>query len=620
MFVSTDKLNLIIMSSVEADQIGGLEPGSVYVEFSSSSFPDDSEQGTDLADSINEILRTPERDQYEDQAFMALVDIQKTCEVDFETICSTPTFTGIDLPSVSSFSLNAESLRSLFASIVVEDSNMPTPVVAWYRRKLREKKPLPELSGEGLKFLRDIQKHLQPRSLVGHVRRLAGSGRNDDRRDHKHDHDHAHVHAADADVRAPHAHHDHLVQPSPSPNSGAALPLQPEPEPASHRMVRASRQLHSHQDHHHESDSDSDHEEDRDHGFGDGRPPRDQPPRPAGLGMWWDNLLHGEPRQPLPPPPMEGPDGDSDSSAGIDLVPSLGYGSNGDSCMLTNFHLLSSPCQGSLVNLGQVRANYLFDTYSASVQSAADDWGNGWEHGHHAHHGHPLLALGLLGVAGFYFYRRHQKMKDIRRILTVIEANPELKAQVESAAGCKIPPRSKCGGCSSNAKCLAGRVGKALLFVIAFYFVLMTSFGITTALLRRMSPPPEVCEARGDPHCGPGIFAALLLLGAVAAGEVALLTYVGRTFCSSCCGGGAAAHGEDVDGDLGSPVLANDHSSWYPAQMYSALPSESSHGGAAEMQTFSAHTGTRAVYAQTVQTTTIAPMREVTPVSQVTML
>jgi hypothetical protein len=215
-------------------------------------------------------------------------------------------------------------------------------------------------------------------------------------------------------------------------------------------------------------------------------------------------------------------------------------------------------------------------------------------------------------------------MKDIRRILTVIEANPELRAQVESAAGCQIPPRSKCGGkCSSNAKCLFGKVGKALLFVLAFYFVLLTSFGVTTAILHHMSPPPEVCEARGDPHCGPGIFAALLLLGAVVAGEVALLSYVGRTFLPHCCGGGGgAAAGEDADGDMGPPVLANDQSSWYPGQMYRALPSESSHGGAAEMQTFSAHTGTgtSAVYAQTVKTTTITPMREVTPVSQVTML
>lgn len=645
------------MSSEEADQTDGQDSGlGVYVEVGYASSPPE-ESGTDLFDSVNEVLRTPERDQYEDQAFMALLDIQSKCEADFQILCSTSgsTFNAfdvndIDLSSVSSFTLNSESLRSLFSSIVVEETNMPTPVVAWYRRKLHEQggehSHKRDLSGQGLNFLRDIQKHLQPHSLVRHVRRLvAGAGRNDDRRDHKHendhfDHHHDHDHATDVDAgeghrEAPHAHHEHIVRPPPfAPNDGRPVPVPvplPPPPPPLHRMMRsASRKLHDHDHHHdHESDSDSDHEDGRGRGHGPpDRPPRDDPhPPPAGLGKWWDNLLHGEPRgqRPLPPPPppapeqMRPPDSEFDSPEGIDLVPSLGFGSTGDSCMLTNFHLLSAPCQGSLVQLGQVRANYLFDTYSASVHSMADDWGHSWEHDHH-HHGHPILALGLLGGLGYYFYRRHQKMKDIRRILTVIEANPELRAQVESAAGCKIPPRGKCGGqCSSTAKCLASRVGKAVLFVVAFYFVLLTSFGITTAILHHMSPPPEVCQARGDPNCGPGIVAALILLGAVAAGEVALLAYVGRTFCSKCCGGGGGGDASGEDGDMGPPVMAGDNASWYPGQMYSALPSESSHGGAAEMQTFSANTGTRAVYAQTTTTTTITP-REVTPVSQVTML
>lgn len=339
----------------------------------------------------------------------------------------------------------------------------------------------------------------------------------------------------------------------------------------------------------HDSDSDSD-GEDRHVHHGHGPRNRDQmgPPGvfsgPESLGHQGDQFQGPEDRPP----------NDSYLSA-------IGFGAIGDNCMIANYASLSNECQNDISALADLRDNYLQD-----IRSMAGP------HGDHHHH-HPWIFFLLIGAGAFMFYKRHQKMKNIRQILNVIDSNPALKQQVEAAAGCEIPAHQ------SGLQVCGKNLGRIALCLVTFCFVALTSISMAAVVVHGINVHRDrLCEYHGGVGCEPPVSkgAAIVILAFIAAAEMFVLSFIGYRVKPACC---------DSAGEVGEqPTVMEDTDaqpnaagmSWYPGQMYASLPSESSHPGS-EMRTFSANTGTQSVITTAVTTT---PMREVRPVSQVTML
>jgi len=311
---------------------------------------------------------------------------------------------------------------------------------------------------------------------------------------------------------------------------------------------------------------------------------------------------------------MSSPEGNSDSYSGA-----LGFGASGDACLILNYAKLSSECRSSLHAIGDVRSEYLAESSGYSDIH--------W-HGH-PHHGHPILGLLAVGALGYFFYKRHQKMKSIRRILNVIEANPSLKAQVEGAAGVEIPAHSEmCETFCKMFKCVFQSFGKAAVFVAAFFFLVVTTLTLSGIVVNAIndyqnracneynnSLPVDTMDFNRYQQCeGPGFGLIIFVVFVIGAVETTLLVHLGKRVRTALCGDGS---GNDDDADAPSVVATG--APWYPGQIYAALPAESSHGSGsgAEMQTFSASTGTSVTI---VSTGNQMPMREVRPISQVTML
>ena len=105
------------------------------------------------------------------------------------------------------------------------------------------------------------------------------------------------------------------------------------------------------------------------------------------------------------------------------------------------------------------------------------------------------------------------KDQQIRKILDVIDSNPNLKSQVEELAGCEIPNTTAAGrpwlpGWGSHE--LRGAVRGGVLVV----FVAVTSILITCAILAALSEPPEDCHQyeayEGEDDPAPGVAPASL--------------------------------------------------------------------------------------------------------------
>lgn len=212
---------------------------------------------------------------------------------------------------------------------------------------------------------------------------------------------------------------------------------------------------------------------------------------------------------------------------------SLGFGDEGDTCMYSYYPQLSQPCKGAISDLYDFREDYYASTQPSIL------------HPYHRHHGGFVIAMIVCAlVIGIVGYKRGQKTKQIRKILDVIDANPNLKSQVEELAGCEIPEHnSGWKSAGSFARSTLRNSFKLIALVFVSTFVVVTSLIITCLILAAMSEPPEGCddyspaEQTGeDPNdiCsrhGPGIFVALLLLFTVASTEVYILY-----FLSTACG------------------------------------------------------------------------------------
>jgi len=213
---------------------------------------------------------------------------------------------------------------------------------------------------------------------------------------------------------------------------------------------------------------------------------------------------------------------------------SLGFGEEGDACMYKAYPRLSQTCKGAISDLYDFRDNF----YAASQPSII--------HPYHRHHGFFLFGLLIFGLIFFTIsYKRDKKTKQIRKILDVIDANPNLKSQVQELAGCDIPEHNS--GWKSIGSLVRSSLQngcKLVTLIIASIFVVVTSLITTCLILAAMSKPPVGCEEHPpvaghgediDDECsreGPGIIVALLLLFAIASAEVYILYFL-VTACKS---------------------------------------------------------------------------------------
>lgn len=148
------------------------------------------------------------------------------------------------------------------------------------------------------------------------------------------------------------------------------------------RMLSDNGREHGHHDSH---DSDSDGEEDHHHGSGcNHKVPK-------------DNLFSG----------------------------SIGYGNYGDSCMYQNIDNLSQPCLNAVQDLYVLREQY-------------------WEEEQQVNHNHPghfvvVIMFFLLITSMIRKCITHKRNTKVDSLLKVINANPSLKATLESEIGTSLP-------------------------------------------------------------------------------------------------------------------------------------------------------------------------------------
>jgi len=175
----------------------------------------------------------------------------------------------------------------------------------------------------------------------------------------------------------------------------------------------------------------------------------------------------------------------------------LGFGVMGDMCMYQNFDTLSLPCQSTITDLHELREQYWNEEYE---MNAGPGYGGGRWH-HHAHPGMALLfwfcAIPLMFLLGRKLKRKMIKRQQVMNVLSAIEKNPALKAQVEAEAGMSLPNLQE--PCRFN-------VCRFLLTAVAAFFtsllVTITSVMVASTIvvnLRREDPmtgevhypPPE---------------------------------------------------------------------------------------------------------------------------------
>lgn len=637
-----------ITVTVESAGSAPSPPSSTVLSYSfdvgvdgSEGISDDPEVLTAVAD----VLSTPATKRFTKKAFEAVYDVQDSCEDDFALLCKENPELGFTFSDV----------RALFDELMSNNEDVSAtstnPVATWYRRHLTDESHAKHAGSAGMKFLQAMKDAVKPRHILRKLQGLFDRHHAQRRMDaalgrpvhHEHtghrDHDdklRGSPHRVGGDPATWTPRHPHVDKPVPP--AAPATPVSPVPAPADPPASAATKrhlfggpgpwpQFHM-----------DDMPKVQPAHFGTGAMPMGGPmfgpARGRGTGPTVIEIKRGDdddsddsgddddddddhPRgmrvhfTPPHPPLTDGRDSRgriSDSYSGA-----LGFGAKGDSCIMVNYAKLSTECKSSLMAIGQVRSEY--------VQSAGDPG-----HGHHHHH--PLLVFCLLGVFGYLFYQRHVKMKSIRRVLNVIDANPSLKAQVEAAAGVEIPRhRERCASLGNAVKCVLKSCGRAAIFVAAFFFIATTTLTLAGIVVSAITHHrnraceeynyslPDTADVDEYHSCeGPGAGLILFVVFTIAAIETTILVYFGKRIQSAC---GCA---EPTDGDADAPPVVATGASWYPGQIYAALPAESSHGVAgAEMKTFTANTGTSSV-TTVVTNNQPAQMREVRPYSQVTML
>lgn len=235
----------------------------------------------------------------------------------------------------------------------------------------------------------------------------------------------------------------------------------------------------------------------------------------SGAGGWWGHPHHGarhqDPRhgpnhdhhgRPLPPPPPE-----MSMYTG-----SLGFGSQGDSCMYSKFDTLSSPCQNAILDMYALRSDYEQEVIQSS--------------GHHCH-GHFLLIVLALFVISRIFMRKHrQRRQQVVSLLKALEANPALKAQVEAETGVQVPPAPNCSG----AKCCRKLIKAISIFILSVllgFFLVIFSLVVAGNIIQMMAVNTETGEVSY-----PEPSTALLIVGVVFLGNTLLLVSLASLVCA----------------------------------------------------------------------------------------
>eukprot|EP01041_Mallomonas_annulata_P001817 gene1817-3524_t len=113
----------------------------------------------------------------------------------------------------------------------------------------------------------------------------------------------------------------------------------------------------------------------------------------------------------------------------MDAMMPLGWGVNTDQCLLAQWSALSQPCQVAAIQVQNVRNAFVED----------DIWFNRHAYHHHHHVGFFILLLGVVGGAYMFFKRRTNERKEVTALLTALNANPDLKAQIEAITSTPVP-------------------------------------------------------------------------------------------------------------------------------------------------------------------------------------
>ena len=218
-----------------------------------------------------------------------------------------------------------------------------------------------------------------------------------------------------------------------SPYSSEELSMNPIPPGFLNDMSVRGRdagflsRFHGHDDHHHH------------HRRLQGPPPRPGPPQgPRGPGPHNETEFRMHERDHHMGPPGNQPLG-PDPLAGLRLFP-LGYGAQGDACLLNSFPDLSGKCQQSLMTLQDLRLSYWRDTAAGAVGGAMPP----------PHHGPGVLGIfliiALVGSFVFCCFKKFGKRRAVDHhvavhdLILAINANPVLKDTVESTTGLQVPP------------------------------------------------------------------------------------------------------------------------------------------------------------------------------------
>lgn len=149
---------------------------------------------------------------------------------------------------------------------------------------------------------------------------------------------------------------------------------------------------------------------------------------------------------PMPPrdqrhmgPPGLGP---ADPLAGLRLFP-LGYGAQGDACLINSFPEVSGKCQQSLMMLQDLRLSYWRDTAAGAMGAPLPPHGPGLLG--------ILLIIAILSSILFCCFKKFGKRFGlghdiaVRNLIVAINANPVLKETVESSTGVPVPPPHSVG-------------------------------------------------------------------------------------------------------------------------------------------------------------------------------
>jgi hypothetical protein len=195
----------------------------------------------------------------------------------------------------------------------------------------------------------------------------------------------------------------------------------------------------------------------------------------------------------------------------------LGFGAQGDLCMYQHIDQLSAPCLGAISDVHALRQQYWQEESSA------------------VYHGHGLMlvklgaklvgGIALLALACRVFTRKRHRAT--YKLLAGLNANPELKAKVESELGVTVPPHgaSKCA-MRSKSCCQRLLLALALLVftLVASLCISISSLELTCAIVDRLDSPhvdPQTGQAVASSETSPAV--AMLILFLICSSEVLLL-------------------------------------------------------------------------------------------------